>query len=274
MGIKKYKPITPARRYYTSNSFDEITTSKPEKSLVKGLIKTGGRNVNGRITSRHIGGGHKRRYRLIDFKRNKIDIPGKVATIEYDPNRSAFISLINYVDGEKRYILCPVGLIVGDEIMSGEKAEIRVGNSLTLEKMPFGTQIHNIELKPGKGGQLIRSAGTSAQVMARDGKYCHIRMPSGEMRLILNTCRATVGQVGNIVHSTIVVGKAGRSRWKGIRPRVRGVAMNPVDHPLGGGEGRTSGGRHPCTPWGVPTKGHKTRKNKITDKLIIIRKKK
>jgi large subunit ribosomal protein L2 len=237
------------------------------------LKKTGGRNVYGRITSRYIGGGHKRLYRIIDFKREKFDIPAKVASIEYDPNRSANIALLHYLDGEKRYILAPMELKVGDTLLSGERVDIKPGNSLPLKNIPLGTLIHNIEMKPGKGAQLIRSAGSSGQLMAKEGKYAHIKMPSGEVRLIQVNCYATVGQVGNLDHENISVGKAGRTRWLGRNPRVRGVAMNPVDHPLGGGEGKTSGGRHPVTPWGVPTKGYKTRKNKATDKYIIKRRK-
>ena len=237
------------------------------------MKKTGGRNVYGRITSRYIGGGHKRLYRIIDFKREKFDIPAKVASIEYDPNRSANIALLHYLDGEKRYILAPMELKVGDTLLSGERVDIKPGNSLPLKNIPLGTLIHNIEMKPGKGAPLIRSAGSSGQLMAKEGKYAHIKMPSGEVRLIQVNCYATVGQVGNLDHENISVGKAGRTRWLGRNPRVRGVAMNPVDHPLGGGEGKTSGGRHPVTPWGVPTKGYKTRKNKATDKYIIKRRK-
>ncbi len=253
--------------------FNEISRKEPERSLLLPLKKTGGRNVYGRITSRYIGGGHKRLYRIIDFKREKFDIPAKVASIEYDPNRSANIALLHYLDGEKRYILAPMELKVGDTLLSGERVDIKPGNSLPLKNIPLGTLIHNIEMKPGKGAQLIRSAGSSGQLMAKEGKYAHIKMPSGEVRLIQVNCYATVGQVGNLDHENISVGKAGRTRWLGRNPRVRGVAMNPVDHPLGGGEGKTSGGRHPVTPWGVPTKGYKTRKNKATDKYIIKRRK-
>jgi large subunit ribosomal protein L2 len=273
MGIKKYNPTTPSRRFLTNNDFEEITRWAPEKSLLEAKPKTGGRNSYGRITTRHIGGGHKQRFRKIDFRRDKWGIPGKVDSIEYDPNRSAYISLIKYKDGEKRYILAPIGMQVGDEIMAHESAEVRPGNALPLSKIPFGTLIHNVELKPGRGGQMIRSAGTSATVMARDGRYSHVKLPSGEVRLVLNECKATVGQVGNINHEAIAIGKAGRSRWLGKRPTVRGVAMNPVDHPLGGGEGRTSGGRHPCTPWGVPTKGYKTRSHKYSNRLIVKKRK-
>jgi large subunit ribosomal protein L2 len=231
--------------------------------------KTGGRNAYGRITSRHIGGGHKRKLRVIDFRRDKFDVPAKVASVEYDPNRSSRIALLHYRDGEKRYILAPVGLGVGDVVVSGERADMKPGNALPLKNIPTGSLIHNVELKVGKGGQLIRSAGSYGQLMAKEGGYGQIRMPSGEVRKVLLACRATIGQVGNIEHENVSVGKAGRTRWLGMRPKVRGVAMNPVDHPLGGGEGKTSGGRHPCTPWGVPTKGYKTRKNKVTDKYIV-----
>ncbi|MGA2959694.1 MAG: 50S ribosomal protein L2 [Thermodesulfobacteriota bacterium] len=273
MGLKAYKPTSPGRRFQTTLDFNEISRKEPERSLLLPLKKTGGRNVYGRITSRYIGGGHKRLYRIIDFKREKFDIPAKVASIEYDPNRSANIALLHYLDGEKRYILAPMELKVGDTLLSGERVDIKPGNSLPLKNIPLGTLIHNIEMKPGKGAQLIRSAGSSGQLMAKEGKYAHIKMPSGEVRLIQVNCYATVGQVGNLDHENISVGKAGRTRWLGRNPRVRGVAMNPVDHPLGGGEGKTSGGRHPVTPWGVPTKGYKTRKNKATDKYIIKRRK-
>lgn len=273
MGLKAYKPTSPGRRFQTTLDFNEISRKKPERSLLLPLKKTGGRNVYGRITSRYIGGGHKRLYRIIDFKREKFDIPAKVASIEYDPNRSANIALLQYLDGEKRYILAPMELKVGDTLLSGERVDIKPGNSLPLKNIPLGTMIHNIEMKPGKGAQLIRSAGSSGQLMAKEGKYAHIKMPSGEVRLIQVNCYATVGQVGNLDHENITVGKAGRTRWLGRNPRVRGVAMNPVDHPLGGGEGKTSGGRHPVTPWGVPTKGYKTRQNKTTDKYIIKRRK-
>lgn len=273
MAIKHYKPTTPSRRHMTGSTFEEITTSKPEKSLTVALNKKAGRNNQGRLTMRHQGGGHKRRYRLIDFKRNKDGIPGKVATIEYDPNRSANIALIHYVDGEKRYILAPIGLKVGMEIMSGPDADIRPGNALPLQNIPVGTVIHNIEMKPGRGGQLVRAAGTSAQLLGKEGKYAIIRLTSGETRMIRIDCRATIGQVGNPDHELITVGKAGRSRWKGIRPTVRGSVMNPVDHPHGGGEGRAPIGRKsPMTPWGKPTLGYKTRKkNKASDKYIVRR---
>ena len=253
----------------TCSTFEEITTAKPEKSLLLPRKKTGGRNAYGRITSRHIGGGHKRKLRVIDFRRDKLDVPAKVASVEYDPNRSSRIALLHYRDGEKRYILAPVGLGVGDVVVSGERADMKPGNALPLKNIPTGSLIHNVELKVGKGGQLIRSAGSYGQLMAKEGGYAQIRMPSGEVRKVLLACRATIGQVGNIEHENVSVGKAGRTRWLGMRPKVRGVAMNPVDHPLGGGEGKTSGGRHPCTPWGVPTKGYKTRKNKVTDKYIV-----
>jgi large subunit ribosomal protein L2 len=269
MAIKTYKPTSAGRRHQTCSTFDEITTSTPEKSLVVSLNKTGGRNNFGRITSRHIGGGHKQKYRIIDFRRDKIDIPGKVATIEYDPYRSARIALINYADGEKRYILAPSELSVGTVIMAGANADIKPGNTLPLKLIPLGTIIHNVEMKIGKGAQLVRSAGTFAQLMAKDGKYVQVKLPSGEVRMILQDCKATIGQVGNLDHEKISIGKAGRSRWLGRRPKVRGVAMNPVDHPHGGGEGRTSGGRHPVTPWGIPTKGYKTRKNKTSSRFIV-----
>ncbi len=273
MGIKSFKPYTPSLRYRTVSTFEEITTSEPEKSLLRPLKKSGGRNNLGRETARHRGGGHKRRYRLIDFKRNKDDIPAKVATIEYDPNRSARIALLHYVDGEKRYIIAPNGLKVGDQLMSGERPEIRVGNCLPLQNMPMGSIIHNIELKPGKGGQMARGAGTSAQLMARDEKHAQLKLPSGEVRMVRVECRATLGQVGNTDHENITSGKAGRSRWLGKRPHVRGVAMNPVDHPMGGGEGKSSGGRHPCSPWGQMSKGLKTRRKKSSDRLIVRKRK-
>ncbi|GAB6934801.1 50S ribosomal protein L2 [Calditerricola yamamurae] len=276
MGIKKFKPTSPGIRQMTVSTFEEITTDKPEKSLLVPLKKHAGRNNQGRITVRHRGGGHKRMYRIIDFKRDKDGIPGKVATIEYDPNRSARICLIHYRDGEKRYILHPVGLKVGDTIMSGPDADIKVGNALPLEKIPVGTIIHNIELKPGKGGQLARAAGAAAQVVGRDGDYVIVRLTSGEIRKIHKNCRATIGQVGNLDHENITLGKAGRARWLGRRPTVRGSAMNPVDHPHGGGEGKAPIGRkHPVTPWGKPTLGYKTRKkNNPSDKFIIRRRKK
>lgn len=274
MAVKAFKPTSPGRRFQTVSDFAEITTDKPEKSLLLPLKKTGGRNSYGRITARHIGGGHKRKYRVIDFKRNKRDIPAKVASIEYDPNRTSRIALLQYRDGEKRYIIAPADLKVGDEILAGENAEIRPGNALPIKKIPIGSLIHNVELKIGKGGQLIRSAGSNGQLVAKENNYAHIKMPSGELRLVHVECYATIGQVGNADHSNISIGKAGRKRWLGKRPKVRGVAMNPVDHPMGGGEGRSSGGRHPCTPWGKPTKGYRTRKNKSTDKFIVRRRNK
>lgn len=271
MGIRQYKPTSPGRRFMSVLTFEEITKKEPEKSLTKPLKKTGGRNNQGRITVWHIGGGHKRKYRIIDFKRDKFDIPGKVHSIEYDPNRSANIALIHYLDGEKRYILAPLGLNVGDVIVSSKKpdTEIKDGNALPLRYIPVGTLIHNVELKPGKGGQIARAAGSYAQILAKEGDYAQVRLPSGGIRLIHLSCMATIGQVGNLDHENVTIGKAGRSRWLGIRPTVRGTAMNPVDHPHGGGEGRSKGGRHPCSPWGKLTKGLKTRKNKRTDKFII-----
>ena len=269
MGIKRYKPTSPGRRDMTVSTFEEITKFTPEKSLTEPLKKHAGRNNHGHITTRHRGGGHKRRYRIIDFKRKKYDIPAKVAGIEYDPNRSANIALLHYTDGEKRYILAPLGLKVGDTIMSGTKAEIRVGNALPLANIPIGSQIHNIELTPGRGGQLVRSAGNTAQLMAREGNYATVRLPSGEMRMIHIKCMATLGQVGNVDHQNIVLGKAGRSRWLGRRPVVRGSAMNPVDHPHGGGEGRAPTGMNPKTKWGKPAMGKKTRFSPRTDKFIV-----
>ncbi len=274
MAIKKVKPTSQGRRFQEFPTFEEITKTTPERRLVKILKKSGGRNANGRITCRHRGGGHKRYYRIIDFKRNKDGIPARVAAIEYDPNRSARIALLNYADGEKRYILLPVKLAVGDQVMSGENAEIKPGNALPLRHIPLGTHIHNIELQIGKGGQLVKSAGGYAQLMAKEGRYATIKLPSGEVRLVLQTCKATIGVVGNKDHENISLGKAGRSRMIGRRPSVRGVVMNPVDHPMGGGEGRSSGGRHPCTPWGKPTKGFRTRKRKPSDRLIVKRRKK
>jgi len=271
MPVKKYRPTSPGIRFQSHPSFDEITKSKPEKSLTKGKPKTGGRNSTGRITSRFIGGGHKQRYREIDFKRDKHGIDGKVFSVEYDPNRSARIALIHYADGEKRYILAPDGLSVGQVISSGPQSDIVVGNTLPLSHIPLGTVIHNIELKEGKGGQMARSAGTSAQLMAREDDWATLRLPSGEMRRVHQRCLATIGQVGNIEHENTSYGKAGRTRHMGKMPHNRGVSMNPVDHPLGGGEGKTSGGRHPVTPWGKPTKGHKTRSNKRTTKFIVKR---
>lgn len=269
MALKTYKPTSPGRRSQTGSTFEEVTKGKPEKALLKPLKKTGGRNNLGRMTSRHIGGGHKRKFRVIDFRRDKLDIPARVAAVEYDPNRSARIALLHYVDGEKRYILAPLGLEVGDTIISGERVDIKTGNTVPLKNIPLGSLIHNLELKVGKGGQLIRSAGSYGRLMAKEGSYAQVRLPSGEVRKVLMECRATIGQLGNIDHENISIGKAGRTRWLGRRPKVRGVVMNPVDHPMGGGEGRSSGGRHPCTPWGVPTKGYKTRKNKYSDKYVV-----
>lgn len=271
MAIKTYNPTTPSRRYLTGSAFDEVTRSKPEKSLTEAKKKHSGRNHHGHITVRHRGGGSKRKYRLVDFKRNKDGIPAKIAQIEYDPNRSARIALLNYVDGEKRYIIAPDGVHVGDEIMSGVEAPHKVGNCLPLRNILDGTFIHALELKIGKGACVARSAGTYAQLMGREGDYARIKMPSNEMRLIHLDCRATIGQTSNPDHENITLGKAGRIRWMGRRPHVRGTAMNPVDHPLGGGEGKAAGGRHPCTPWGKPTKGYKTRRNKRTDNMIIER---
>lgn len=269
MAIKTMKPTTPSRRYQTYSTFEEITSTEPEKSLTKPVKKTGGRNNAGRMTSRHRGGGHKRKYRVVDFRREKTDIPAKVKTIEYDPNRSARIALVSYADGEKRYIVAPVDLKVGDPVITSAAADIKPGNAMPLRNIPLGSLIHNIELRPGKGAQMVRSAGTYAQLMAKEGAYAQVRLPSGEVRKVHIECKATIGQVGNVTHEGVSIGKAGRTRWLGQKPRVRGVAMNPIDHPMGGGEGKTSGGRHPCTPWGVPTKGYKTRKNKTTDKYII-----
>jgi len=275
MGIKKLKPNTPGTRFRSNFTFDEITKDKPEKSLTVALKKSGGRNNLGRITARHIGGGHKRKYRIIDFKRNKPGIPAKVFSIEYDPNRSARIALLHYADGEKRYILAPNGLKVGDKIVSGPGSEISIGNSLPLKEIPLGSFIHNVELKPRKGGQLGRSAGVALQLMAKEGNYAQLKMPSGEVRMVLLECMATYGEVGNAERENISLGKAGRTRWLGKRPHVRGVAMNPVDHPMGGGEGKTSGGGHPVSPWGQKAKGLKTRrKRKETNRFIIKRRKK
>jgi large subunit ribosomal protein L2 len=271
MATNKYKPTSPGIRFQTHASFEDITKSTPEKSLTKGKRKTGGRNSGGRITSRFIGGGHKQKYREIDFKRDKRGIPAKVAAIEYDPNRSAHIALLHYVDGEKRYILAPNGLAVGTQITAGEDADILVGNALPLSKIPLGTVIHNVELKEGKGGQMVRSAGAGAQLIAREGDWATLRLPSGEMRKVHVRCYATIGQVGNLEHENVSIGKAGRTRHLGKKPHNRGVSMNPVDHPLGGGEGKTSGGRHPVSPWGQPTKGYKTRRNKQTNKFIVKR---
>src|SRR6187402_3535550 len=269
MPIRKYNPTSPGRRFQTVQTFDEITTSRPHKPLVEKLDRSGGRNSHGHLTSWWRGGGHKRNYRIIDFKRDKLNIPGKVSTVEYDPNRSARIALVTYADGEKRYILQPMGVKVGDTIIAGDDVDI-----LPVKKIPLGTQIHNVELRPGKGGQIARSAGSAVQLVAREGAYASVRMPSGEIRKINVECVATVGQVGNLDHENVAIGKAGRSRWLGKRPHVRGVAMNPVDHPLGGGEGKTSGGRHPVTPWGVPTKGYKTRRPQPSDKFIVQRRSK
>jgi large subunit ribosomal protein L2 len=274
MAIKKYKPTSPGIRFKTGHSFDEITTDEPLKALVSGTVRGSGRNNNGRITVRRKGGGHKKLFRILDFKRGKIDIPGVVASVEYDPNRSARIALINYADGAKAYILWPNGLQVGDSIVAGDKADIKPGNCMPLKNIPLGTMVHNVEMKIGKGGQIIRAAGTYGQLMAKEKGYVQIKLPSGEVRMVLDRCRATVGQVGNLDHEKISLGKAGRSRHLGNRPKVRGVVMNPVDHPHGGGEGKTSGGRHPVTPWGVPTKGYKTRDGKKpSDKFIVKRRK-
>jgi len=271
MGIREYKPTSAGRRFMSANTFEEITKGKPEKSLTGSVKKTGGRNNVGRITTRHIGGGHRRKYRVIDFKRDKLEVPGKVFGIEYDPNRSSHIALIHYEDGEKRYIIAPLGLKVGDHVVASRKAdtEIKEGNAIPLKFVPAGAFVHNVEMKPGKGGQLARSAGSYAQLVAKEGEYGHVRLPSGGVRLVNLSCMATIGQVGNIDHENVTIGKAGKSRWLGTRPTVRGTAMNPVDHPLGGGEGRSKGGRHPCSPWGQLAKGLKTRKNKRTDKFII-----
>jgi large subunit ribosomal protein L2 len=271
MPVKKFRPVTPTLRYKTVSDFAEITTSVPEKSLLEPLRKTGGRNNLGRLTARHIGGGHKRQYRRIDFKRNKHGIPATVVSVEYDPNRSARIALLHYVDGEKRYIIAPVGLGVGRKVMSGPDAEFEPGNALPLAKIPVGTVVHAVELIAGKGAQMARSAGAYAQLMAKEGNYAQLRLPSGEMRKVRIECLATIGQVGNLEHENIVIGKAGKVRWQGRRPHVRGVAMNPIDHPMGGGEGKTSGGRHPCSPWGQPSKGYRTRKKKPSDGLIVRR---
>jgi large subunit ribosomal protein L2 len=273
MSIKKCKPTSSARRFQSYSSFEEITKKKPQKGLVVHLKKRCGRNAYGRITSRHKERGHKRLYRIIDFERDKIEVPARVAAIEYDPNRCARIALLHYADGEKRYILAPFELSIGDQVISGEDVDIKPGNCLPLRNIPEGTIVHNVELRPGKGGQIARSAGSSVQVLAKEQPYVHLRLPSGEIRLVRLECRATVGQIGNLDHRHINIGKAGRSRWLGVRPYVRGVAMNPIDHPLGGGEGKSSGGRHPCTPWGKPTKGYKTRRRKPSDKYIVKRRK-
>jgi large subunit ribosomal protein L2 len=275
MGLKKFRPLTPTLRYKTVSDFSEITESKPKKSLLRPLKKSGGRDNKGHITARHRGGGSRRRYRIVDFKRAKDGVPAKVASIEYDPVRSARVALLSYMDGDKRYILAPDGLKVGDKVAAGEDADIRVGNTLPLARVPLGTNVHNVELFPDKGGQVARGAGSYCQLLAKEGRYAQLRLPSGEVRSFLLECRCTIGQVGNLDHENIVIGKAGRSAWMGRRPRVRGVAMNPVDHPMGGGEGKSSGGRHPCTPKGKPTKGYKTRKKgKSSDKLIVRRRRK
>ena len=271
MGIKKFNPTSAGRRHMASSTFEEVTSQTPEKSLLAPLKKTGGRNNAGRITKRHTGGGHKRKYLVIDFRRDKKDVPAKVATVEYDPNRSARIALLNYADGEKRYIIAPNGLKVGDQVVASDSADIKPGNTLAIRSIPLGTWVHNVELKVGRGGQLARSAGSYAMIAAKEGRYAQLRLPSGEVRLVLQECQATIGQVGNLDYENIKLGKAGRARWLGKRPQSRGVAMNPVDHPHGGGEGKSSGGRHPVTPWGVPTKGYKTRTNKRTDKFIVRR---
>ncbi|SUZ67712.1 uncharacterized protein METZ01_LOCUS20566 [marine metagenome] len=275
MPVKTVKPTTPGQRQKSVSTFEEITKSKPEKSLVRPLKKSGGRNNKGRITSRRRGGGHKRQYRIIDFKRNKFDIPAKVVAIEYDPNRSARIALLHYTDGEKRYILSPYGIKVGDQVISSQKkAPLKIGNCLPLSKIPSGLFVHNVELVPGKGAQMVRSAGAGAQVLAKDAGMVTLKLPSGEVRMVSEKCMVTIGEVGNKSHETVKIGKAGRSRWLGRRPKVRGVAMNPVDHPMGGGEGKSSGGRHPTTPWGKPTKGYKTRKkNKTSNRYITKRRK-
>ncbi|MGA9755043.1 MAG: 50S ribosomal protein L2, partial [Desulfobaccales bacterium] len=269
MALISRKPTSPGRRFQTATDFAEITRSEPEKSLVQALKKSGGRNCYGRVTARHRGGGHKRQYRLIDFKRNKLEVPAKVATIEYDPNRTTRIALLHYVDGEKRYILAPQELRVGDMVVSSQEADIKPGNALPLKNIPTGTLVHNVELKPGKGGQMARAAGSAAQLMAKEGKQAHLKLPSGEVRMVPLDCRATIGQLSNVEQENVSLGKAGRKRWQGKRPHVRGVAMNPVDHPMGGGDGKSSGGRNPCTPWGVPTKGYKTTKPKASDRDIV-----
>jgi large subunit ribosomal protein L2 len=274
MAIRKYRPLTPGLRFKTSLTFEEITKRSPEKALVKGKPKKAGRGAGGRISVRRKGGGHKRKYRRIDFRRDKVGVPGRVAAIEYDPNRSAFLALVVYKDGEKRYILAPEGLAVGRTIVSGPEANFDVGNALPLEKIPLGIPIHNIELNLGRGGQMVRSAGTSASIVAKEGDYVTVRLPSGEMRLVNRKCYATVGELGNKDHMNVSLGKAGRSRWLGKRPKVRGTAMNPVDHPHGGGEGKTKGGRHPVSPWGQPTKGYKTRKKRNTTSRFIVKRRK
>jgi len=273
MAIKTFKPITPSLRYKTVADFSVLTPKKEQprkpRKLVTSLTKTGGRNQFGKMTVRHIGGGHKRKYRMIDFKRDKREIPSVVASLEYDPNRTAYIALLNYADGEKRYILAPLNLNVGDKVLASDQADIKPGNNLSLSSIPVGTLIHNIEIEPGRGGKLARSAGGFAQLMAKEGEYCQVKMPSGEIRLVHSRCRASVGQLSNNEHENMTIGKAGRNRWLGVRPTNRGVSMNPIDHPHGGGEGKSSGGGHPRTPWGVPTKGYKTRNNKRTDAFIV-----
>ena len=271
MPLRSYKATSPGMRQMTRPTFAEITTDQPHKPLLEPQKRGSGRNNQGRMTVRHRGGGEKTHYRRIDFKRDKHGVPATVATVEYDPNRTARIALLHYADGEQRYIICPAGLKVGDKVVAGEDAEVNVGNALPLRKIPLGTTVHNIELRVGKGGQMVRSAGAGAQLMAKEGDYAQLRMPSGEMRRVHILCYATVGQVGNLEHENVSYGKAGRRRWLGKKPHNRGVSMNPVDHPMGGGEGKTSGGRHPCTPWGMPTKGYKTRNNKRTDKMIVRR---
>jgi large subunit ribosomal protein L2 len=274
MPVKSYRPVTPTRRFQTVVTRQDLAKLEPEKSLTVGKRKSGGRNSFGRVTSRFIGGGHKQAYRIVDFKRDKFGVPAKVARIEYDPNRSARIALLHYADGEKRYILAPVGLEIGRTVMSGPDADILIGNALPLRNIPPGTVVHNVELRPGKGGQMARSAGSQAQLVSRETEYALLKLPSGETRRVRVECMATVGQVGNVEHENVSLGKAGRTRWMGKRPHNRGVTMNPVDHPHGGGEGKTSGGRHPVTPWGQPTRGFKTRNNKRTDKMIVARKSK
>jgi large subunit ribosomal protein L2 len=272
MALKEYRPTSPARRHMTVSDFADVTKSKPEKKLTRPMKKSGGRNSHGHITTRHIGGGHKRRYRIIDWRRDKDGVPAKVAAIEYDPNRTARIALLHYADGEKRYILAPVGVAVGDVLLSGDAVDIRPGNTLPIRAIPLGTVLHNVEAQPGSGGKMIRSAGSFGQLMAKEGGYAQIRMPSGEVRKVLEDCKATIGQLSNVENSTIRVGKAGKSRWRGIRPTVRGLAMNPVDHPHGGGEGKSGQGNpHPVSPWGQKTKGLKTRNNRRTDKFIVSR---
>lgn len=273
MAIKTHKPTSPGKRHHISILQPDLSDKAPEKSLLRPLKKSGGRNTYGRITSRHRGGGHKRKYRVIDWKRNKAGVPAKVAAIEYDPNRSANLALLTYIDGEKAYILAPAGVIVGDTVVSGTDVDIKPGNCMPMANIPLGTIIHNVEMKIGKGAQMVRSAGAAAQLMAKEGKYVLVKLPSGEVRKFSSLCRASIGAVGNSEHGSQKLGKAGRSRWKGRRPSVRGVAMNPIDHPMGGGEGKSSGGRHPCTPWGVPTKGFKTRKRKASDRDIVTKRK-